>query len=330
MKRVRIAGVGAAVPEKRVSNNDLAEFIDTSDEWIRSHTGIGNRHFVTEGESCSDLATRAARIALERAGVAPHELDIIILATVTPDYPSFPASACIVQRELGAEGVPAFDLSAACTGFVYAVEMGNAFLKNISGKNALIIGADVLSSLLDWEDRGTAVLFGDGSGAVVLTLDESEDKDEPGILDSLLKADGKGAESLKIPGGGSKFPFSKYPDPKNNTIKMDGRAVYNFAVRVNLEICKELIERNNLTFDDIRYIVPHQANERIIKATAKRASVPIEKFYMNIEEYANTSSASIPIALNEIYDKGLIKKGDLLVFVGFGGGLTYGGNLVRW
>ena len=321
-----ILAVGSYTPERQVSNDELAQTLDTSDEWIKSHTGIGNRHIASEKETTSYMATQAARNALEKAGLSTDDLDHIIVATITPDYRDFPATANLVQENLKAGNIGSFDLKAACTGFAYGLELGRGLILGGTAKHVLVIGAEKLSAITNWKDRGTAVLFGDGAGAVVLGP-----RKDGGIRDSILRTDGSGAEALYMPSGGTATPFRGSETPEEDLyLYMDGRQVYNFAVKVNVEIVKELMERNGLTPDDIDYIVPHQANYRIILAASKRAKIPVEKYYLNMEQYANTSSASIPLALAEMDKKGLLKKGMKILTVGFGGGLTYGGNYIEW
>jgi 3-oxoacyl-[acyl-carrier-protein] synthase-3 len=324
---VYIRSIAAHVPERRVTNDELAQSIDTSDEWIRSHTGIGARHLCGPDEAASDLAVKAAQKAIERAGIDREEIDLVIAATASGDYIGFPATASIVQDRLGLHNTGAFDLVAGCTGFVYGLETARSMLAAGSYRNVLLIGVEVLSKVTNWEDRNTCVLFGDGAGAVVLSRSESE---QSGIIDSILRSEGSGAEHLMRQAGGSREPVEEATPREHLYVHMNGRQVYNFAVRVNTEIISELFERNGIGIDDIKKIVPHQANIRIIQAAAKRLSLPMEKFFVNIEEYANTSAASIPIALNELYESGGLERGDYLLFVGFGAGLSYGGNLLRW
>lgn len=344
---IEIIGTGRAVPPKRVSNDDIAAQIDTSDEWIRSHTGIGNRHFAEENVACSDLAVEAAKNALamsagytggdlaERDRVAAEvakTIDIIVLATVTADYYGTPSTACIVQDKIGATQAGAMDVTAGCTGFVYALETA-AGLLSISNqrKRALVIGAEVLSKVMDWDDRKSCVLFGDGAGAVVLEKTVDCSRGLRGLLQTLLYADGSGGESLLMRRGGSRNPFKKDEIIGSGIcVEMNGQEVYNFAVQAITDTIEALMKAQNITIDDIAWIVPHQANARIIQAARRRLHIPIEKFYMNIEEYANTSSASIPLALDEMNRDGKLKKGDLVMTVGFGGGLTYGGNIIIW
>ncbi|MCL2245243.1 MAG: ketoacyl-ACP synthase III [Treponema sp.] len=341
---IEIIGTGRAVPPKRVSNDELAAKIDTSDEWIRSHTGIGYRHIADESTACSDLGLEAAKNALAMTagycGDDPEErnraaseaaltIDMIILATVSPDFYGVPSTACIVQDKLGAKKAGAMDLSAACTGFIYGLETAAGLLTVSSRrKRALVIGAETISKMINWEDRGTCVLFGDGAGAAVLEKTGAENR---GILQTLLFADGSGNESLLMRRGGTRYPFKKGEVIDTSIcVEMNGQEVYNFAVGAIFSTIKMLAENGNINIDDVAMIVPHQANARIINAARRRLHIPAEKFYLNIEEYANTSSASIPIALDELNRSGQIKKGDLIMTVGFGGGLTYGGNLIIW
>ncbi len=322
-----IKSVGSYIPARRVSNEELSKTVDTSDEWIRSHTGIGNRHIASEEETCSYMATEAAKDALKNAGMSKDEIDFIIVATITPDYRDFPATANLVQNNLGIGNIGSFDVKAACTGFAYGLELGRGLILGGTAKNLLVIGAEKLSAITNWKDRSTAVLFGDGAGAAVM----SPCPDGEGIVDSILRTDGSGADALYVPSGGTATPFILGETLEEDLyMKMDGQRVYNFAVKVNVEIVTELMKRNGLTTDDVDYIVPHQANYRIILAASRRAKIPLEKYYLNMEEFANTSSASIPLALAEMNRKGLLKKGMKILTVGFGGGLTYGGNYIVW
>lgn len=324
-----IRGIGAYVPEKVLTNDDLSKIMDTSDEWIESHTGIKNRRIVADGEATSDIAVKAAKIAMERAQVDPGELDMIITATASPDYCGFPSTACLIQNKLEAENAGAFDLAAGCTGFIYSLSLARSMIQSGEYRHILVVGAEVLSKLTNWNDRNTCVLFGDGAGAAVVSANQNQDG--RGILQSILKAEGAGAEYLMRKAGGSKYPLnSQGVTPEDSFISMNGRRVYGFAVRVNTILINGLLKKHNLSLEDIKYIVPHQANIRIIQAAAERLKIPMEKFYINIQDYANTSSASVPIALNEMVEKGLLKKGDLIMTLGFGAGLTYGGILIRW
>ena len=349
---IEIIGTGRAVPSRKVSNEDLAAQIDTSDEWIRSHTGIGNRHIAGEDIACSDLALEAAKNALamaagftgdcsadssERdraAAEAAKSLDVIILATATADYYCCPSTSCIVQGKLGAGKAAAMDITAGCTGFIYGLETAAGLLSiRAERKRALVIGSEVLSKVTDWNDRGTCVLFGDGAGAVVIekTNAPSEGDGRRGLLHTIMCADGSGWESLILRRGGSRSPYKKgelVDIPPH--IEMKGQEVYNFAVRTVTETTEALLKAEGITAKDIARIVPHQANARIVQAAGKRLGIPIEKFFLNIEEYANTSAASIPIALDEMNRSGQLKKGDLILTIGFGAGLTYGGNIIVW
>ena len=327
--RAVIEGVDFAVPSKKMANEELAKLVDTSDEWIRSHTGIGNRHIADASVATSDLAYEACRKVLDRTGFPPEKVDLILVATATPDFVGFPSVACIVQNKLGAVNAAAMDVGAGCTGFIYALETARNFVMGGGAKNVLVTGAEILTRIIDWKDRNTCVLFGDGAGAVLVTADSAQG--DRGIITSVLRAEGSGASLLQRAVGGTRTPFVEGETQLQETyLKMDGRQVYNFAARVVSEGIVEMLEANHICQNDIAWIVPHQANVRIIEAAAKRSKIPLEKFFVNIEEYANTSAASIPIALSEMSAKGLLNKGDLILTFGFGAGLTYGGNLIRW
>lgn len=321
-----IRGLGSYVPPRVVTNDDLAKTIDTSDEWIFSHTGIKRRHIAAAEEATSDLAYEAAGRALEKAQTAPEEVDLIIVATATPDYNGFPSTACLVQERLGALRAGAMDLTAACTGFIYALETASSFIRSGAARTVLVIGSETFSKIIDWSDRNTCVLFGDGAGAAVLRAEEGE----RGVMRSLLRSEGSGAQYLWVPAGGSRRPIDPGQTAARDVcVQMNGRQVYNFAVRAIGETVGALLG-DGISLGDIAYIVPHQANVRIIEAAARRMGAPIEKFYMNIAEYANTSAASVPIALEEMAARGRLRPNDLVITIGFGGGLTYGGNLIRW
>jgi len=325
--RAYIKSIASFVPPNRVSNEELCRTIDSSDEWIVSHTGIKFRHLADEDTATSDLAIEASKKALAEAGVRAEELDLIILATATQDYPGFPSTACIVQDQLGAVKSGAMDLSAACTGFIYGLEIAKSLIIAGSAEKILVIGAEALSKILNWDDRD-CVIFGDGAGAAVVTGIE---EGESGLVFSTLRAEGEGSHHLIRKAGGSRHTFHQHTVAHEDIfVKMNGRQVYTFAVRVLCDTVKVLMEKNNITMDDITYIVPHQANLRIIEAASKRLKIPMEKFYINIEEFANTSAASIPIALDEMKRKGMLHRGDKLLTIAFGGGLTYGGNYLIW
>lgn len=326
---ITIDAIGAYVPERRVTNDQLARQVDTSDEWIRSHTGIGSRHLADDQTATSDLAVKAAEDALARSGIARGDIDGIIVATATPDHLGFPSTACIVQDKLGMTGVPAFDIAAGCTGFIYALEVAKGMITAGTMNHILVIGAEKLSSVVDWEDRNTCVLFGDGAGCAVLS--GSRDAGGRGMVSNRLYADGSGSSCLMVPKGGSFAPLGGTEVAiEDVTLKMDGRKVYNFAVSTLAETVTALLEDNGLSMEDIDRIIPHQANVRIIQAAARRLKVPMEKFFVNIEDYANTSAASIPIALKDLEDQGGLKKGDRIILIGFGAGLTSGGSLIVW
>jgi 3-oxoacyl-[acyl-carrier-protein] synthase III len=326
MRRSRITGTGSAVPEKILTNVDLEEIVDTTDEWITTRTGMKERRIAAEGEYTSTLATRAARQAMEMAGVAPEELDLIVLASVTPDFP-FPATACIVQHNLGAVNAAAFDISAACSGFLYGLSVVDNFMKAGSIKKALVIGAEVLSRIVDWTDRNTCVLFGDGAGAVVL---ESAEGDR-GILSTHIHSDGSYWELLNQPACGSRNPASqKIIDERLMFLRMQGNDVFKLAVRAMEDAALEALAANNLQTTDIDLFIPHQANRRIIDAIGKRLKLNEEQVCVNLERYGNTSAASIPIALDEANRAGRITDENVIVLDAFGGGLTWAAILLRW
>jgi 3-oxoacyl-[acyl-carrier-protein] synthase-3 len=318
-----------------MSNEDLAKRVDTTDEWIRSHTGIGSRYFAEDGQMTSDLALDAARAALAKAGLLAADLDVIIVATVTPDYFAFPSTACIVQDKLGASNAAAMDVVAGCTGFIYGLDVAASMIGQHGRSKALVIGAETLSRIVDWDERSTCVLFGDGAGAAVLEyVDESPvlaNNEKRGIMASWLRSKGSGAASLFLRQPLRSGAFTRNGDyALPSKLEMDGKAVYMFAVKAITDVMDNLIIRTGLDIQSFKWIVPHQANLRIVQAAAKRFGLPEERFYMNIEEYANTSAASVPIALSEMDNKGLIAKGDLIMIMGFGAGLTYGGTVIRW
>jgi 3-oxoacyl-[acyl-carrier-protein] synthase III len=327
---VTIESIGSFVPQRRVTNDQLAEFVDTSDQWIRSHTGIGARHLAEDATATSDLAVQAALDAIERSDLTKEDIDGIIVATATPDYVGFPSTACIIQDKLGLNGIAALDVVAGCTGFIYGLEVARGMILGGTMHHVLVIGAEKLSSIVNWKDRNTCVLFGDGAGCAILSASGSADE-RRGIKQTILYADGSGADCLIVPRGGSKAPLQGVTVAAEDvTIAMEGRKVYNFAVAKLAETIKTLMEDNDLTIDDVDRIIPHQANSRIIQAAANRLKIPMEKFFVNIEDYANTSAASIPIALKNLEDQKGLKKGDRIIIVGFGAGLTSGGSLLVW
>lgn len=315
-----------AVPERVLSNGDLAALVDTSDEWIRQRTGIVERRIAAQGETTFTLSLKAAQAALEVANLDPAQLDLIIVGTVTPDH-SFPATACLLQDALGAEQAAAFDLSAGCSGFVYGLSVAADLLAAGRYGSALVIGAETLSRITDWTDRTTCVLFGDGAGAVVL-----QGSDRPGgVLSSALGADGSGGELLILPAGGSAQPATvESVAGRQHYIKMQGRPVFRFATRVMADATRKVLERAGLTVSDVSLFVPHQANDRILQSAAKGLGVPTDQLFSNLARYGNTSSASVPIALCEAIQQGLVKRDDVIVCVGFGAGLTWAAAAIRW
>jgi 3-oxoacyl-[acyl-carrier-protein] synthase-3 len=328
-KTNRAAGIlatGRYVPEKVLTNADLEKMVDTSDEWIVTRTGIKERRIAREDETSSDMALAAARQALDKAGIAAEQLDLIIIATVTPDM-FFPSTACIVQEKLGAKRAAAFDLSAACSGFLYGTSVAAQFIANGLYRYALVIGVESLSKIVDWTDRSTCVLFGDGAGAAVMGPVE----DGKGFLSFDLGADGSGAELLKLEAGGSRIPVSKVkPGSPQNYIHMAGGEVFKFAVRAMNNASDQALLKAGITKEDVDFLVPHQANLRIIDSAVKRFGLPYDKVVVNLNRYGNMSSASIPVALDEAVSEGRIKEGDTLVLVGFGGGLTWGASVLKW
>ena len=319
MMYARIAGTGSYLPKKVLTNHDLAKMVETSDEWVVSRTGIRERHVAAEGELTSDLAYQAATRAIASAGITASDIDLIIVATTTPDM-VFPSTACILQSKLGIHGCPAFDVQAVCSGFVYAISLADMFIRSGQSKNALVIGAEVYSRILDWTDRSTCVLFGDGAGAVILAP-----ANEPGILATKLHADGSYRDKLSVPGWvcGGKTTGSPF-------VQMDGGSVFKFAVRVFEEVAHEVLQMADKTVDDIDWLIPHQANIRIMEATARKLKLPMERVIATVERHGNTSAASIPLALDESVSAGKIKRGDLLLLEGVGGGFTWGGALLQY
>ena len=315
----RIAGTGSYLPERVLTNDELAKCVATSDEWIATRTGIRQRHVAAPDERTSDLALNAARNALEAAALAPADVDLIIVATTTPDV-VFPSTACILQAKLGARGGPAFDVQAVCSGFVYALAIADRMVAGGAARNALVVGAEIYSHILDWEDRGTCVLFGDGAGAVVLMPSA-----EPGILTTHLHADGNYTDILCVPGQVKNGRVAGIP-----FVRMDGHAVFKFAVKVLAEVAHEALTATRHTAADIDWLIPHQANIRIMDATAKKLGVPLSRVVATVDKHANTSAASIPLALDTAVRDGRIRAGQHLMLVGVGGGFTWGSAFLRW
>ncbi len=324
MKQIyaRIAGTGRGLPERILTNQDLEKMVETSDEWIRSRTGIERRHIVADNETNLDLCERAARNAMEMAGVGPADIDFVIVGTTTPDQ-VFPNMGCLLQRRLGISGPPALSIEAACTGFIYALNITEKFLRTGAAKCALVVGGETLSRMVDWTDRSTCVLFGDGAGAVVLKA-----SDEPGIISTHLHADGQYADLLYFPSGVSKKPEDFHA--RRDYIQMKGNEVFKVAVTKLGEIVQEALVANNMTGADIDWLIPHQANLRIIEATARKLKMPMEKVVLTVQDHGNTSTASVPMALDVAVRDGRIKRGQMLMLEAFGGGFTWGAALIKY
>ncbi len=325
-RSVVIQGTGSYTPGDIQTNDDLAKIVDTSDEWIFTRTGIRERRIAEESEQSSDMGATAAAQALERAGVEAADIDLVIVATITPDMP-FPSTACLIQTKLGIPNAVCMDIEAACSGFIYILEVAAALLQSGRYRHALVVGTEKLSSILDWEDRTTCVLFGDGAGAAVLGVSETPNV---GLLDFKLGADGAKGDVLYMPGGGCAVPATPDSlDRRMHFLKMRGREVFKMAVTVMEKAAKEILEQNGVNSDQLACVIPHQANLRIIELLAARLEIPMDRFYLNLEKYGNTSAASIPIALDEAIQAGRLKSGDLALMVAFGAGLTWGATLVR-
>lgn len=324
--RASIAGVGKYLPSKVITNFDLEKMVDTSDEWIRTRTGIAERRIAGDSISSSDLAFHASVEALEHAGIGAEELDMIIVATITPDMLT-PSTSCLLQARLGARQACAFDLSAACTGFIYGLAVADGLIAAGTAKNILVVGAECLSKIVDWTDRNTCVLFGDGAGAAVVV--PSNGKGE--LLDTFLAADGTGSDLIEVPAGGSRMPATRETVEKRlHYMQLKGRDVFKFAVTTFKTLVCDSVKRCGIGQDEIALIVPHQVNVRIIDSALKGLSIPREKVYVNLDRYGNTSAASIPIALREAVEEGRLKPGDIVLMIAFGGGLTWGSAVVRW
>jgi 3-oxoacyl-[acyl-carrier-protein] synthase-3 len=325
--RVKISALGAYVPPRLLTNTDLEKMVETSDQWITERTGIRERHIVDKGVATSDLAVEAAKKALAQRGIEPSDLDAILVGTVTPDM-FFPSTACLVQNKLGAKGVWGFDLSAACSAFLYALQVGTQFVATGAHKRVMVIGADVMSSIIDYTDRATCIIFGDGAGAVIL---EPAENNSLGMIDFIHEVDGSGGCSLYMPGGGSLNPSThETVDQKMHYVHQDGQAVFKFAVRKQTELCEKILERNGIKASDIDVFVAHQANKRIINATADRLGLRPESVVINIDRYGNTTAGTIPLAMDTARQEGKLKKGDLVLLASVGAGFTVGATLLRW
>ena len=327
MTRARIVGIGAYAPKRILTNKDLEKMVDTSDEWIVQRTGIRERHIVAPDQATSDLAYEAARRALADAELAPQDLEMIVVGTVTPDYP-FPSAAVVLQAKLGNKKAFAFDVSAACAGSIYALSVADRFVASGAVKNALVVGADALTKITDWTDRNTCILFGDAAGAIVL---RPGDDPRRGILTTRLHADGALVNILLQPGGGSRDPISeKVVRERSHYVKMNGREVFKVAVRSLEEVACEVLAAEKLTARDVDYVIAHQANKRILDATLSRLGIPEEKCWINLDKYGNTSAASVPMTLDEANRAGKLRRGDIVLMMAIGGGMAWGASVVRW
>ena len=324
--KAKITATAKYLPKKTLTNIDLEKMVDTTNEWILSRTGIEKRHLVEEGEATSDMCKNVAKELLKKSNKSPEEIDLILIATSTPDYPVV-STAALVQDKIGATNAWGYDIVAACTGFVYAMETGAKFVESGKYKNVIVIGADTMSSIIDYTDRNTCVIFGDGGGGVLL---EPSD-DDSGVLDSLLYADGSGYQYLTVPAGGSLNPASKATVDKGmHYVFQDGKTVFKFAVKNMAEVSKEILDKNDLTGKDVKLFIPHQANKRIIDAAADRCGLQSEQVLVNINKYGNTTAGTIPIALDDAVEEKMLNKGDILLFAAFGGGFTWGSMLIKW
>jgi len=327
LQRAKITALGTYTPPRLLTNADLEKMVDTSDAWIRERTGIAVRHIVEPGVATSDLALEACRKVLDQRGLKPTDVEAIIVATVTPDT-FFPSTACVLQDKLGAKGAWGFDLSAACSGFLYALATGGQFITTGVHKKVLVVGADVMSSIINYEDRATCVIFGDGAGAVLL---EPAESDGEGILDFLHEVDGSGGEFLQMPAGGSRLPSSvETVEKKLHYVHQEGAQVFKYAVRKMYEVCQAILDRNGLKPSDVNVFIPHQANRRIIEATAERLGLGCDKVLINIDRYGNTTAATIPLATADAIQQGRLRKGSLVLYAAAGAGYTVGASLVRW
>ena len=328
LHRAKISALGTFAPARLLTNDDLEKMVETNDQWIQERTGIRQRHVVEKGVPTSELACEAARVALKNAGIKPTEIEAIIVGTVTPDM-LFPSTACLLQHKLGAPGAWGFDLSAACSGFLYALQCGAQLIQTGSHKKVLAIGADVMSSIIDYTDRATCVIFGDGAGAVL--LEPATDGEDVGLIDFMHEVDGAGGCSLYMPGGGSLNPAThETVDKKMHFVHQDGGAVFKYAVRKMAEFSEKILARNGFTGADVKAFIPHQANKRIISATAERLGMPMDRVIINIGEFGNTTAGTIPLAMQTALDEGKLKKGDLVLLASVGAGYTVGATLLRW
>ena len=326
-RRAKISAIGTYVPPRVLTNQDLEKMVDTSDEWIYSRVGIRERHIVEKGQSTSDLAVEAAKQCLAKRGIDASEIEAIIVATISPDM-FFPATACLVQDRLGAKGAWGFDLSAACSGFVYALQVGAKLVESGAHSKVLVIGADTMSSIIDYTDRATCVLFGDGAGAVLI---EPTEEGEIGMIDFAHEVDGSGGHALQMPGGGSLHPSTiDTVEHKMHYVHQDGQAVYRFAVRKMVEASETVLTRNEVQIDELACFIPHQANKRIIESSAERMGIPLEKVIINIDRFGNTTAGTIPLAMGTAVTEGRLKKGDLVLATSVGAGFTVGSVLLRW
>ena len=325
-QRASITGIGSYLPNKVLTNYDLEKMVDTSNDWIIQRTGIKERRIVENGVTTSDIATQASLRAMEDAGVSPKDLDMIITSTITPDH-IFPSTSCYIQQKIGATRACAFDILAACAGFIYALSIGQSFINSGAMKTVLVVGAECLSKITDYTDRATCVLFGDGAGAVIIQRDPVKHE----ILSSILAADGSEADVLIMPGGGARNPASlESVQQRLHYIQFRGKEVFKLAINNITNLILETAKENGLTLDDIDLIIPHQSNLRIIEATMEKLGLPMEKAFVNIDKYGNTSSASVPIAIDEARKEGRLRKGNIVMLVAFGGGLTWGSSVIRW
>jgi len=326
LRPVSVVATGSYVPERVLTNAELAKMVDTSDEWITTRTGIRERHIAAPGEVTSDLAVKAAQRALQKAGVTVDEIDLIIVATITPDMP-FPSTACFVQEKLKAFKAACFDIQAACSGFIYGLEIARQFVASGTANTALVIGSEKLSCITDWQDRSTCVLFGDGAGAAII-------KSQPGsrgIFSTSISSDGKLTHLLNLPGGGSIHPTSEQTvKDRLHYLKMAGKEVFKYAVNAMLDAANQALKKASMTIDDVDLIIPHQANLRIVQAIGNRLGAPVEKYFLNLERYGNMSAASVPVALDEAVQQGVLKRHDIVLLVAFGGGFTWGAMLMEW